>query len=297
VTIEASPDTLSEDKLAAYREAGVTRISMGVQSFDDRRLARQGRSHRADQARAAAWMVREEGIEHLNIDLMCGLPDETLQEVELSVQTVLELPVTHVSLYPYVPAEGTVMYRQLGRGTMHLNREERIAAYNLGRRMLEDAGFPEYAIYYFGHTPCRADLVYYRLDMDWIGFGPGANSLLDRKWMLTYKELPRYTASPTGFMVEKSAASPHAALVFLHQGLGTWDGVDATRWQERTGVSLDETLAQNVLQQAIEYLQQTAGLIRDERGIRLPRERIADTFIDASFWQTPSEGRDRVVRV
>ena len=289
-TIESSPDTLSREKLRAYRAAGMTRLSIGVQSFVDDRLARHGRSHRAEDARTAVRLARECGFDNVNVDLMCGLPDETLDEVERSVLAAIELPLTHVSLYPYGPAEGTVMHRQLSRGLLQVDREERKAAYALGRKLLEAAGFPEYSMSYFSQRPCAVDLAYYQLTTDWIGFGPGANSLIGHEALVTHRGLARYTTHPTAFTERTPAHTPAVASVLLYQGLATFDGIDAGLWQERVGVPLARTLAEPSIAQMVRILTRSSGLIVDERGVRLPRERIAENCIDTSLLRTPPEG-------
>jgi putative oxygen-independent coproporphyrinogen III oxidase len=289
-SIESSPDTLSAEKLTAYRAAGMTRLSIGVQSFDDTRLARHGRSHRAQDARDMVHLARECGFDNVNIDLMCGLPEETLDEVEHSVRAALELPLTHISLYPYGPAEGTVMHRQLSRGQLHVDKEERKAAYALGRKLLEEAGFPEYSMSYFSQQPCLVDLAYYQLTTDWIGFGPAANSLLEHEALVTHRGLAKYVEAPAEFPERTPASAPAVASVLLFQGLATPDGINAERWQERVGVPLSETLAQQPIAQMVRILTQSSGLITDDDGVRLPRERIAENCIDTSLLRTPAEG-------
>jgi oxygen-independent coproporphyrinogen-3 oxidase len=277
-TMECSPDTLTEEKLAAYREAGFERISIGVQSFDDKRLIAQGRSHRSAQARRAVQMAADAGFTEINVDLMCGLPDETLEEFEASARAAVTLPVTHISLYPYNPIRGTVAARRVDRGDSQLDRDERLTAYIRGREIFEAAGFPEYAMSYFGRTPCRADLAYYRLEMDYVGFGSGAGSILDGEYFYNHRILREYLADPLGYD-ERVPATNKAEDYLLFHGLTLFDGVDARQWQDRLGVPLQEILVRPQLAEFVSMLERDGGLIRDEQGIRLPRERIAPTLI------------------
>ncbi|WP_163505176.1 coproporphyrinogen-III oxidase family protein [Fodinicola acaciae] len=290
VTTESSPDTLTEEKLAAYKAAGFTRVSIGVQSFDPDRLRRVARSHTPDDARTAPRLASAAGFQEINVDLMCGMPDESLDEIERSVVTATELPITHVSLYPYAPASGTVTYRQLEKGWGTIDRKERKRAYQLGRTILQDRGFPEYSMSYFGRTPCEVDLAYYRLTMDWIGFGPGASSIVDRKFALMHEQLASYVADPNQPRVASPASAESLSSTFLFEGLGTFSGVSAARWQERLGYSLDWVLDHSIQYGLIQYLTRFGGLIRDEVGIRLPRERIAPMLIDLTGRLTPAAG-------
>lgn len=286
-TMESSPDTLTAEKLAAYRAAGFNRISVGVQSLDDERLAKEGRSHRSAHAREAVRLANEAGFGQINVDLMCGLPGETLAEFHGSARAVVELPITHISLYPYTPAPGSVMHKQIARGQVRMDRAEQKKAYAVGRQLFENAGFPEYAMSYFGRQPCLADLAYYRLDMDFAGFGAGAASLLDRESLVTHKPLATYIADPTGY-AERQPAADQSVRYLFGQSLSLFEGADAQRWEERLGVPLDTVLSTEPVVEYIEHLEKSAGLIRDERGIRLPRERIANTFIDTIWVHVPT---------
>lgn len=289
-SIESSPDTLDAEKLAAYRAAGFDRISMGVQSFDDERLRQQGRSHRSEHVHTAVTLARAAGFTNINLDLMCGFPGEQLGELESSVRAVLDLAVPHVSLYPYAPAENTVLYRQLNRGQVKLSAEESKAAYRLGRTLLEDGGLPEYAMSYFSHRPCRADMAYYRLEMDWMGFGAGATSLIDGTSLLTHRSLERYGANPTLFAERRPASAPEVATALLFQGLASFDGIDARLWRERVGVPLEETMRHKAIAPAVDMLRGMSELIQDAQGIRLARASIAESCIDARLMSTPQQG-------
>lgn len=278
-TMECSPDSVTSEKLAAYREAGFDRISYGVQSFQDRFLAAQARSHRSGQAREAVLMAGAAGFKEINVDLMCGLPDEEVADFEASVRAALELPVSHVSVYPYEPVPGTVAYRQIERGSVRFDRSERLAAFQRGQELLEDAGLTEYSFGYFGRKPCQVDLAYYRLEMDWIGFGARTNSLLDGEACVTSDDLPGYLADPLRFYHRGPAGQVG---YYLRQGLGTFDGIDAGRWLERTGMPLADSLVWPETVKALGWLTGHPRLVRDERGIRFRKEQLADVLIAGS---------------
>jgi putative oxygen-independent coproporphyrinogen III oxidase len=290
-TLESTPDVMTEEKLRAYRQAGFDRISFGVQTFDDQRLGEFGRAHSSEQARRAVHMAAEAGFPEINVDLMCGMPGEGLDETAASVETAVGLPITHVSLYPYRPVEGTVMHRQLGRGRSQVDRSERKASYGLARKMLIEAGFPEYRVSYFGKRPCSADLAYYRLEMDWMGFGAGANSLLNHRYLVTNPSISAYAADPTTFDTDTPASSRSVAANLLRLGLECFEGVDAGLWHERVGVPLDEIVSEDWMQPRIEHLRRTGGLTVDENGMRLNPDQVADAFIDFGWHATPESGR------
>ncbi|WP_433352632.1 coproporphyrinogen-III oxidase family protein [Microtetraspora malaysiensis] len=283
-TIECSPESLTPAKLAAFREVGFVRWSSGVQSFDDRRLRRLGRSHDAEEARRAVHLAAEAGFDDRSIDLICGLPGEDLDEVAASVRTAVGLPVTHIALYPYRPAHGTVLRRQVTRGTTAMLRSEQKEAYALAASLLVDAGFPEYAMSHFGDQRCLSDLAYFQLRMDWAGFGSGATSLIDGEYLAHRRGfLAAYNRDPLSFDERYPAASPAIAARLLYQSLTTFEGASRELWQERTGVELDEVLALGPCRHLLGFLERVAEVCSDEEGVRLRRDQIAGAFIDLQF--------------
>ncbi|GAA2786921.1 coproporphyrinogen-III oxidase family protein [Crossiella cryophila] len=291
-TIECSPETLTAEKLAAFRDIGFFRMSSGVQSFHDPRLRALGRAHTAESARRAFHLAAEAGFTDLNIDLMCGFPGEDLGEVEHSVTAALSLPVTHVALYPFRPAVGTVLRRQMARGDSQILRAEQKQAYRLGRGLLTGAGFPEYAMSHFGRLRCHSDLAYFRLEMDWVGFGSEAGSLLDG----TFSTAPRgrlaaYNRDPFAVAERHPVASDAVAPRLMYQSLTTFEGALADNWLERGGVPLEKVLELPAVRHLTSFLDGVAGLVRDQRGVRLPKEKVAEAFIDLQFAAAPREGK------
>jgi oxygen-independent coproporphyrinogen-3 oxidase len=291
-TIECSPETLTAEKLAAFRGVGFRRISVGAQSFDDRRLRRLGRSHDGAAAARAFELAAAAGFDDANVDLMCGFPDEDLAEVEHSVRSAVRLPVSHVSLYPFRPAPGTVLRRQLARGQSAVARNEQKLAYALGRTILAEAGFPEYAMSHFGTRRCHSDLAYFRLEMDWAGFGSGATSLLATEYLATRRgALAAYVRDPHAVDERFPAAAAAIAPRLMYQALSTFEGAVERHWRERTGCGLDDVLRVEGVAELVGYLGDLAGLERDAAGLRLRRAGIAEAFIDLQFASAPESGR------
>jgi oxygen-independent coproporphyrinogen-3 oxidase len=292
-TIECSPDTLSLDKLRAFRGAGFQRISIGLQSMNDERLRRIGRAHDAAIGTASVRWAKEAGFDNINVDLISGFPGETLAEFEASIRAALELPINHVSLYPYRPANGTVMHEQLRKGLLgNVELAEQLGAYRLGQTLLAEAGMPEYALSYFGSPRCLADQAYFQLQMDWVGFGSGANSLLQGEVLGTaHGKLAGYIASPLEHDHRIPAASPEVTGRLLYQALSTAEGASAALWKERTGADLDAILAQPGLQPMLDFFARTVGLERDARGLRIPAERLGSAFVQLLYWCAPVQAR------
>jgi coproporphyrinogen III oxidase-like Fe-S oxidoreductase len=292
-TIECSPETLTIEKLRRFRDAGFDRISIGLQSLSDVRLRQLGRAHDARTGAASIHLAHDAGFRSINVDLICGLPGETLSEFEASLQAAVALPISHVSLYPYRPTPGTVLRRLAGRPSFgQLDLRQHLGAYELGRQMLEAAGLPEYALAHFGKRPCESDLAYFQLRMDWIGFGSGATSLLNGTVMSTQRgQLRRYLEQPLEFDDIHPAASPRETPRLLYQALTTREGAETRWWSERVGLSIDEVLQQPEAASFVDQMSQLAPIIRDERGVRFPPECIASAFIRLLFLGAPKVAR------
>ncbi|MGH4024833.1 MAG: coproporphyrinogen-III oxidase family protein [Pseudonocardiaceae bacterium] len=295
-TIEGSPESLDLDKLTLLRQLGFNRVSIGVQSFDDVRLRKIGRSHSAEQALASLDAARAAGFRNVNIDLIVGFPDQPLEEVERTIRQAVSLPVNHFSIYPYRASPGTVLRKQVNRGSAELNVRRQLEAYRLAQRILESSGFGEYAMSYFGAPRCRSDEAYYRLQMDWIGFGSGANSLINQRYLATNRgNLQRFNADPAQFDVNAPAASPALTMHFLAQALTTAEGMDARLFQERTGVPLRTACADPEVFAYLKKMGRYGELIVDRNGIRLRRADLAPTYVALSWIDLPSPATELVL--
>lgn len=279
-TFEGSPDTVSPQKLQFIHDLGYRRVSFGIQSFDEMRLRRLGRVHTADSARRAVYWAAEAGFDSINIDIMCGLPGETLAETEHTVREAVGLPVTHVSFYPYRPVQNTVMHKHLDLPNRGIDARQQKDGYALGRDIIEAAGYPEYAISYFGAASLN-DLAIFRVQQDWLGFGTGAHSLIEGICHVHERgRLHDYTADPLSWDQSIPAHTPQVAIMLLGQGLSTFKGISRRDWQDRTRESLDETLQQPLVKQYIDWFRRRVGLIEDSEGIRFERDGMSEAFID-----------------
>jgi len=180
VTLEANPDDLTEAKVRAYRALGVNRLSLGVQSLDDRFLRRLGRRHSAEDARRAYWVARRAGMENLNLDLMYGLPGQSLEEWRWDLESAVALGPEHLSAYCLTLEPGTPMERWVREGRLPTPDEDLSAEMYLhAHERLERAGYRHYEISNWarpGREACH-NAVYWRAE-PYLGLGPGAHSYL-----------------------------------------------------------------------------------------------------------------------
>jgi oxygen-independent coproporphyrinogen-3 oxidase len=209
ITLEGNPDSLEAPKLAQYRAAGVGRISVGVQSFDEVALRRLGRAHRAADIQRCLEQVREAGFDEVSADLMFGLPGQRLADFRVDLARALEAPVTHLSLFPMIYHRNTPLWDQ---------REARRPLrrmYDWGADALAGCGFAQYTPEDFTRSGVRCR---YQLDVwqppvkRFLGFGAGALSTFgDHHWanlgqLEAYLDAARQDPPPLATLARRSRA-------------------------------------------------------------------------------------------
>lgn len=180
ITAEGNPGTLSPQWLEAACACGLNRLSLGVQAAQDRLLRAIGRIHTFAQAREAVAMARAFGIRNLNVDLMSGLPGQTLQDWRESIDAAVALDVEHVSAYSLILEEGTPLWRMVEAGSVRLPDDELTAEmYEQGVAWLEAAGYKRYEISNFARPGmrCRHNVGYWQGSW-YAGLGVAAHSML-----------------------------------------------------------------------------------------------------------------------
>ncbi|OUP07828.1 hypothetical protein B5F33_08205 [Collinsella sp. An2] len=191
---EANPESFTSDLALALRTAGATRVSLGVQSFDNGELHALGRLHDAERARCAVRAAQEAGLD-VSIDLMCGIPLQTQESWNATLGAALALGVKHVSVYPLAIEEGTPLARKVARGAIP-EPDEDVQAWCMetARCRLRDAGLVPYEVASYaapGHA-CRHNIAYWT-GVSYLGLGRSAASMLDRE---SYDALARVLGLP-----------------------------------------------------------------------------------------------------
>jgi len=181
ITMEANPGTVDSEFFAGYRDAGVNRISVGVQSFQPRLLKFLGRIHSADEARRALEIVKQSGFDNFNLDLIFANPGQTIAELEADLDAALEIQPPHVSAYNLTFEEGTPFHHEYRNGRMKsLSEDEEIAMAELIETKLAEAGLRRYEISNYARPDChsRHNVNYWRYG-DYLGIGAGAHSYIN----------------------------------------------------------------------------------------------------------------------
>jgi oxygen-independent coproporphyrinogen-3 oxidase len=180
ITLEANPETVSLRYLKNIRGLDINRLSLGGQAFQDHHLKAMGRIHKSEDITAAVEMAREAGFDNINVDLMYGLPHQTMAEWQESLERATQLPITHISTYGLKLSPATLWGRWQEEGKLTLPEDDLNADMQLyAMEYLEKAGFPRYEIANFakGSYACRHNTAYW-LRKDYLGLGLNASSLL-----------------------------------------------------------------------------------------------------------------------
>ena len=177
-TIECNPDDLGKDRIKNLREAGFNRLSIGVQSFFEKDLTLLRRSHNADQAAYTIQQAKKGGFDNISMDLIYGIPGQTLEEWEENLDITLSLPVSHISAYHLTFEPGTVFDHWRKKGKLQPSPEEAsVKQYNVLREKLLSSGFEHYELSNFGlgETRSRHNMLYWS-GHPYLGLGPSAHS-------------------------------------------------------------------------------------------------------------------------
>ena len=176
-TVEVAPSEISSEKLDVLADGGVTRISMGVQTFSPDIMKALGRRHTVEKVFSAYSILREKAAFEVNLDLLFGAPGQTLEMWELDLRTAAELEPEHLSTYCLTFEEDTAMYVRLSEGKVKLDVEREAEFYEKAWNLLPKLGYPQYEVSNFsrpGRT-CLHNLNTWRMN-EWIGYGPNAAS-------------------------------------------------------------------------------------------------------------------------
>ena len=245
-TVEANPGTVDEHSLAQLRAAGANRLSLGVQSFDDRLLRAIGRIHTAEEARAAFHAARAAGFDNISLDLMYGLPTQTLDDLKTSVNTALALAPEHISVYGLIVEEGTPLAAAEAQGRLTLPSED--AAEEMYDYLMEELparGYARYEISNFARAGYESlhNRGYWR-NVPYLGVGAAAHGYVDGVRWGNVADAHAYTrAIRAGASVrtpedtERTRANAMEEYAFL--ALRTREGIDAADFSRTFGVDID----------------------------------------------------------
>ena len=269
-TLEANPGTLSRENLRTMFSLGINRLSFGVQSMEDKLLYKMGRLHNTEEAVAAFRLSREEGMGNISLDLMHGLPGQSLVDWKNTLTSVLQLGPEHISVYGLSVEENTPWGTQYPPGSPELPGEEECAQmYALSREMLCDAGFRQYEISNYAKPgyECRHNLAYWYRE-PYLGLGLGASSFIGETRYSNHRDLEAYLYSleqgrlPVAEAEKISSEAAMSETMFL--GLRTAGGVNLPDFVRQFGAGPEE-----VFFPAVGQLEKAGVLIREGHQLSL----------------------------
>lgn len=245
ISLEANPSQADAAYLRELRSAGFNRISFGVQTFDDRLLPLIDRDHSARDAQNAIRMAREAGFDNLSLDLMFGLPRQTVAGWEKSLHTAFELEVPHLSLYGLIVEENTPFWARRQRNKLPLpGEDDEVTMFARALDLTAPAGYTRYEISNYARPgfESRHNQIYWRNEL-YVGVGAGAASYLNGVRTMNEKRPPAYierVQSGQGVFAESETLTPEETRgeTFM-LGLRLADGVDLTAFAARFGVEAD----------------------------------------------------------
>lgn len=244
ITIEANPESVDKKLLKRLRRAGVNRISMGMQSACDRTLEALGRPHRFAQAVEAVTAAREVKIKNLSLDLMYGLPEQTMEEWQETLGKAIFLNPEHLSCYGLKVETGTVLARRVEEGEILPDDDLQADMYLYAVQRLEQAGYQQYEISNFAKPgyESRHNLKYWE-GKEYAGFGPGAHSDFGNRRYAFVRDLEGYI---DGVVQGKTVVSEEELLLPEHRGgeyimlrLRTVSGIDGAEYRRTFRMNFD----------------------------------------------------------
>lgn len=251
ISIECNPGTVGKEQLQKYVEAGINRLSIGLQSTEDRLLKKLGRIHTYEQFLETYRMAREAGFTNINIDLMSALPEQTLEDYEQTLEKVLALKPEHISAYSLIVEEGTPFFDM----ELDLTDEDtERAMYERTEQMLLEQGYRRYEIsnYALAGCECRHNQVYWRRG-EYLGLGLGASSFLkasalEELRLKNNSDLSTYLQGDFSNEEVIKLTRREAMEEFFFLGLREMKGVSLTEFVEQFGEDTIEWFDKAIMQ-------------------------------------------------
>ena len=276
LTIEANPGDLDQEKIAVLKDSPVNRVSLGVQTFNDRMLKQIGRSHLEKDIYENIANLKKAGFDNISIDLIYALPKQTMEDVKTNVSKAIALDIPHMSLYSLILENHTVFMNRMRRGKLPLPKEDLEAEmFDYIIAELEKAGFEHYEISNFSKPgfESRHNLMYWD-NAEYYGIGAGASGYVDGVRYKNHGPIRHYLQA-----VEAGNARVQEEVLTLKEqmeeemflGLRKKSGVSKKRFEEKFGLSFEDQYGTVVSELT-------------ERGLLVPDRDIVRMTKQGLFW-------------
>lgn len=284
-TIEANPGDLDTDKIAVLKDSQVNRVSLGVQTFDNKMLKKIGRSHQEQDIYDNIRYLKQAGFDNISIDLIYALPGQTMDQVKENVAKAIDLDIPHMSLYSLILENHTVFMNRMRRGKLPLPKEELEAEmFEYIIEELEKAGFEHYEISNFSKPgfESRHNLVYWD-NAEYYGLGAGASGYVDGIRYKNHGPIRHYleaVEAGKARITEEHLTLEEKMEEELFLGLRKKTGVSKARFEEKFGVSFDQRYGP-----VVASLTEQGLLVPDDKQVRMTKrglflgDTVAEKFI------------------
>lgn len=286
-TVEVNPGTVDREKLLLLQEAGVNRLSVGVQSFDDECLKKIGRIHTAKEAADTIELAHVLGFVNISLDLMYGLPEQDMESLAQSVKKALALPIQHISVYGLQLEEDTAFQRMEEMGKLHLPDDELVEKmHDYIAESLPKAGYMRYEISNYALTGCESkhNLSYWQ-DVDYLGLGSGAHGYWQGVRYENPREIDDYIrmlhAGALPAAIEEQVDKKSHMEEFCFLGLRTAQGIDRKAFQAKFTVDLFDVYGE-VIEKLVSQglLQHTgSGIALTSQGMKYGNQAFAEFLL------------------
>ena len=291
ITLEANPEGVTRETLSGFREAGVNRLSFGVQSFRDQELVRLSRLHSAARAIAAVEEARAAGFDNLSLDLMMWLPEQTVAAWLESVDALVAVGPEHASLYMLEIYPNAPLRDAMARGQWSVAPDDDVAEmYLQSMARLDAAGYEQYEISNVAKPGRQSQHnLKYWADGEWFGFGPGAHSTLDGVRTRNVSATVDYVkaVAPGGALVAetRTMAARERMEDALFTGLRLTGGLSVERVRQRYGVDIWAEFGEE-----LETFRESGWLIYHDGSLRLTRAGMLLAHEIMSVFVSPAAG-------
>lgn len=270
ITIEINPGTLDLNKAKAYKEAGINRASMGVQTLNSDHLKKIGRIHNEKEVYKSFEILRKAGFNNINLDFIFGLPDETLLDVDKNLNLIEEIRPEHISYYGLILEEDTYLYRLYNQGDLEIpsEKEER-EMYYLIKKRLKAMGYTHYEISNFAlkEKECKHNILYWKIN-SYIGVGLSSHSFLNNRRYWNRDNFKDYFEDinqgilpiETGEDIDRNTEISEFSIM----GLRLIDGIDKELFKERFKRDIHYFFKEQIKRHLMDGL-----IIEDDRFIKL----------------------------
>lgn len=287
-TIECNPGTLNEEKLVLMKNYNVNRISMGLQTTNDNLLKEIGRIHSFEEFKKNYNQARKAGFENINVDLMFGLPNQSMKDWKVSLEDVMSLEPDHISAYSLIIEEGTCFYNLYNNDKLNIpNEEEERSMYLFTKGFLKDYGYNQYEIsnYAKANKECFHNKVYWKCN-EYLGLGVSASSFVDEKRFKNIDDIKIYIEKINNN--EDVTEEIHVNNInddmeeFMFMGLRMIEGINLKIFKKRFGKDVfdiyDEVIKNNIKKGLL--VVDSEKLYLSEKGIELSNYVMSDFILN-----------------